>query len=296
MPIAAAVISGVASADAVNIIVLAGQSNMVGGGTIDELDASLQLWVDPMPEVPFRQWLNGSEYGLLQWDAHLEPRGVHFGPEMSLLHRLVEARPQEAFAVIKVAYDGTNLGCSWLPDGCGLHLYQKLRLIGTYWREDFEASGLACRLAGVIWVQGEADSRSEWTAQRYYDNLKALVEQLRIDWHRPGLPFIAARVHPRAEDFVYGDLVRQAMRDFATEDPYMDSVGVSDLPLREDQVHLSSESMVRLGIRLADALVGVGAIDDDTSAPPCVGDVSANGSVGIEDVLELLAHWGPCVP
>ncbi len=80
------------------------------------------------------------------------------------------------------------------------------------------------------------------------------------------------------------------------QDPLMSSIGISDLPLKEDQVHLSSDSMIRIGCRTADALLALGALDDDTAVRPCQGDLDGDGAVTISDVLELLGSWEACSP
>ena len=47
---------------------------------------------------------------------HLRPRGVFIGPEMSFGHRIAAARPNESVAILKMAVNGTNLGCDWHPE------------------------------------------------------------------------------------------------------------------------------------------------------------------------------------
>ncbi|MDP7030115.1 MAG: sialate O-acetylesterase [Phycisphaerales bacterium] len=282
--------------DIVHVIVMAGQSNMVGGASVEDVDPVLQPWIEEMPAVPYRQWLNGSEHGQDAWDAHLQPRAIHFGPEMAFTHRLAEARPNHQIAIIKMAQNGTNLGCTWHPDGCGHHLYQMLKNITLYWIEDLERDGIEARLAGFVWVQGEADSTAAWAAASYYENLRDLVETLRIDLHRPELPFVAVRVHPRDIDYAYNPEVRAAMRTLSVEDPWVDSVGISDLALRDDDIHLAADSMVHAGIRAADSFLAIGCLDTVEEAPDCWGDFDGDEDLGVPDILELLSAWGPCGP
>jgi hypothetical protein len=282
--------------DVVHVIVMAGQSNMVGAGNVDLLPEHLQPWAEAMPEIPYRQWLNGSEYGPLGWTDHLRPRGVLIGPEMSFGHRIAAARPNESVAILKVAYNGTNLGCDWNPDGCGYYLYHTLSTIIEDWMEDLESTGVHCRLAGVVWVQGESDSRSDWASNSYFHNIQEFVRNLRIDTHRATLPFVLVRVHPRASAYQYGPQVRAAMRDLAAIDTAIDSVGISDLALKSDNVHLTGESMVRVGIRAADAFLALGCLDSVEDAPDCLGDFDGDEWLGVNELLRLLESWGPCGP
>jgi hypothetical protein len=282
--------------DVVHVIVMAGQSNMVGGASLASLSEPLQPWAEAMPEVAFRQWLNGSEYGSSGWSEALSPRNGLIGPEMSFAHRLAQARPDESVAILKVAYNGTNLGCDWAPDGCGYHLYNKLKLLTQYWIEDLEKTGVTCRLAGLVWIQGESDSRTSWAATSYFDNFKLLVESLRIDTHRPFLPVVAVRVYPRGAEYQYSWWVRAAMRDLSTVDPWVDSVGIGDLSLMSDHVHLTADSMVRTGIRAADSFLALGCLDTIEEAPNCWGDFDGDDEIAVSDLLQLLEGWGPCGP
>ena len=282
--------------DVVHVIVMAGQSNMVGAGDADLLSEHLQPWAEAMPEIPCRQWLNGSEYGPVGWTDHLRPRGVFIGPEMSFGHRIAAARPNESVAILKVAFNGTNLGCDWNPEGCGNYLYHRLSTIIEYWMEDLESTGVDCRLAGVVWVQGESDSRTDWAANSYFHNLLEFVRNLRIDTHRATLPFVVVRVHPRASGYQYGPLVRAAMRDVAAIDTAIDSVGISDLALKSDNIHLTGDSMVRVGIRAADAFLALGCLDSVEDAPDCWGDFDGDDHLGVNDLLQLLESWGTCGP
>jgi hypothetical protein len=43
-----------------------------------------------------------------------------------------------------------------------------------------------------------------------------------------------------------------------------------------------------------DATDTPGAINVDCAAPPCIGDIDGDGSVGLSDLLALLTAWGPC--
>ncbi|UCF00025.1 MAG: sialate O-acetylesterase [Planctomycetota bacterium] len=45
-------------------------------------------------------------------------------------------------------------------------------------------------ISGVIWYQGEWDTQSECTAQRYYERFPALIEEWRNDWGQGDFPFL----------------------------------------------------------------------------------------------------------
>ncbi|UCC23405.1 MAG: sialate O-acetylesterase [Planctomycetota bacterium] len=45
-------------------------------------------------------------------------------------------------------------------------------------------------ISGVIWYQGEWDTQTECTAQRYYERFPALIQEWRNDWGQGDFPFL----------------------------------------------------------------------------------------------------------
>ena len=69
-----------------------------------------------------------------------------------------------------------------------------------------------------------------------------------------------------------------------------------------DEGHYSVKGNDLFASTIAQALIDIanGAghlpvyLDLDALVSTCFGDIDADGTVGVTDFLELLAHWGPC--
>ena len=134
------------------VFVLAGQSNMVGQGRVNELAAgqkalpsSVSLFVGTEEIVPAER--------------------SRFGPELTFAQELAEAAPEQEFVLVKYAIGATSL-LDWAPEWDAATasitgnaergpLYQQLISI-------IEELALAdANFGAVLWMQGERDSRIE---------------------------------------------------------------------------------------------------------------------------------------
>jgi len=290
-------IGGVAQADEkpeIDVLILAGQSNMVGGAKVIDTPAHLQEYVLENPAILQRSWINGED-----WDDdwhNLEPRGQWLGPEMMLGHVLSDALPGRQFAFMKVAYNGTNLGCSWDPDGCGQNLYQQMCELVDLWEEQLEDMGWDPNFVGFIWVQGEGDCSAEWAAKRYDENLEQLFSGVRFQTGNASLACVAAKVNPIGKSegsYLYKDIYHAAVDSVVAADGNAAAVNCKTVALRDDLVHFSSEGMLEVGAALGDAFLALDPFDTGTETP-CRSDINNNGQVEIMDLLVLLGDIGPC--
>ncbi len=227
------------------VVLLAGQSNMVGYGLTGELPpdvASLppnvKLYVDGAPATP-----NDRE---------------RFGPEVGFAHALGAAEPQQPFILVKFAVGGTSL-LAWAPEwtseqaeitnnaGAG-PLYKRFH----DYLADVPLSSDA-RFGGVLWMQGERDARFPQAGSAYFENLYTLIEAFRRDVQQPELPFILGRVNPPADRFLLLDAVRRAQEVAARALPGVRLVDTDDLTKRDDDIHYDTGGILELGRRFADA-------------------------------------------
>lgn len=289
-------VSGAAFADdhVIDVFILAGQSNMVGGAGSENLDETLQLYVQPNSNVMTRTWLNGDDYGN-GWNP-LQPReaGQNFGPEMMLGYVLSDVHQDRNLAFMKIAYNGTNLGCAWHPEGCGQNLYQEMVSLVDDWKEELEDRGGSVRFAGFIWVQGEGDCAAAWAANKYGENLQLLVDGVRDFTGNADLPAVVAKVAPRTSNYPYVETVHQAMDGVAMQDAKIGAVTCEAFELRQDQVHFSALGMIMLGGALADALLALDPFEIAEDEPVCQSDLNGDGDVNVIDILLMISDFGPC--
>ena len=278
----------------IDVLILAGQSNMVGAGRVSNTPDHLIEYVQENPAILQRSWINGEDW---EDDWHnLIPRGSWIGPEMMLGHVLSDFMPDRQFAFMKIAYNGTNLACSWDPDGCGPNLFQVLCDKVDLWEEELEMMGFNVRHAGFIWVQGEGDCKVEWQANKYEENLRQLVDRVRFQTNNATLPCVIAKVNPigaNGATYDYKDIVHLAMDTVAAEDDRVATVTCKTTQLKEDLVHFTTEGMLELGAAMGDAYL---ALDPFETGIPidCPSDVNNNGQVEVMDILQILGDLGPC--
>jgi len=276
----------------INVFILAGQSNMVGGASVEDLPEHLLPYVEANPDVVMRSWINGVTVEP-DWEV-LSPRnGTSFGPEMMLGDVLARTEPDNLVAFMKVAYNGSSMHCDWNPIGCGFHLFDHLAAKVPYWSQTLESYGFSVRYSGLVLVQGESDSRAEWSANAYGANLREFINQVRELVDTPGLPFVITKVHPRHADYGFAGSVHDEMELVADLDDRVKTVSCSAIPLREDAIHFSAEGMLMLGGAIADTLRAMNVFHDDP-ASTCERDLNGDGSVSASDLLLILESWGPC--
>lgn len=274
-----------------DVIILAGQSNMVGGAETASVPEHLMEYVQENDRILQRSWINGDDWGN-GWE-NLKPRGPWIGPEMMFGHVLSESLPQNNLAFMKIAYNGTNLSCSWDPDGCGLNLFQKMCELIDTWTEQLENMGWDVRFCGFIWVQGEGDCTAQWAAKRYEENLNQLISGVRFATGNASLPCVAAKMNPMAEEYQWKDLYHAGVDAVAANDEKVAAVTCKTVSLKKDLVHFTTEGMLELGAAIGDAFLALDPFETGFQIP-CRSDVNNNGQVEVMDLLLLLGDLGPC--
>lgn len=244
--------SALGQSDNPTVVLLAGQSNMVGYGLSEELSPELaelpsnvQLFVDGKPADPTDR--------------------ERFGPEVGFAHAIAEAEPDQTFILVKFAVGGTSL-LAWAPEwtseeaeitnnaGAG-PLYKRFH--------DYLAEVPVpddATFGGILWMQGERDARFPQAGKAYFENLHTLIEAFRHDTGEPSAPFILGRVNPPADRFLLLDAVRRAQEVAARALPGVRLVDTDDLTKRDDDVHYDSEGILELGRRFADAFLDAGRV------------------------------------
>lgn len=231
------------------IIVLAGQSNMVGQGATAELEpdeiglpANVKYFIGSEPAIPGER--------------------QRFGPEVTLARQLSAALPEREIWLVKYAIGGTSL-LAWAPrwdsaraevtgNASAGPLYE--RLIETLRELDPERGA---EVAAVLWMQGERDATSPEAGRAYFENLVELVQSLRRDLAVPELPFLLGLVNPPPERYPARKAVRDAQRRAAAEIPGVHLLETDDLTKWSDALHYDTEGVLELGRRFAEAVLRV---------------------------------------
>ena len=132
----------------------------------------------------------------------------------------------------------------------------RAELIGSLYRQSLAdirvvLEGRDARLTGLLWMQGEADSKREETAIAYADNMARLIAAFREDLQVPQMRVIMGLVNPDTPRHLYVATVQARMRALAAGDALVDVVSADGLQRIRDRVHYDHVGQVELGQRFA---------------------------------------------
>jgi hypothetical protein len=257
----------------IDIYLLGGQSNMDGAGLVQELPEDLQS----VPNVQlFQSKRLFSVYPANTWHpmTPASSGAEKFGPEVGLSRVLSMAFPDRTIGLIKHARGGSRLAAKELsyPSGCwhpgtgpdDPKIGGEYRLFYDAVREALaalERQGWSPRIAGMFWVQGEADACSTTAGAQYAANLSHFIRRVREDFNAPGMPFIYARVLPYDSGRQGLSLVQAAMDHIDQDSGHADAVPgaymvrTDGLGVREDNVHFNTQGQLGLSVRLGQAFL-----------------------------------------
>jgi len=219
----------------VKVFVLAGQSNMVGFGTVSNTPALIErngglgtletLVTDPATAAQFGHlgspgaWSTRDDVWVVGLDRQ-GPLGVgfgassdHYGPELQFGHVLGDYY-ENPVLLIKIAWGGKDLYRDFRPPSSGdqvgpyyIAMLDRVnevldeldRFMPSYRDQGYE-------IAGFGWHQGWNDRVNQVANDEYLDNCVNLVNDLRDDLGEPQMPFVLAttgmsgwdETHPRA--------------------------------------------------------------------------------------------------
>ena len=159
-----------------------GQSNMAGRAPIELQDQ------DSIPNVflftgtenkPWEKAANPlNKYSTIRKDLKMQ----NIGPSYGFAKEMAQAMPNQKIGLIVNAKGGTSI--------------EEWEQGKTFYNEAISQAKKAMKdgvLKGVIWHQGEANSRKY---KQYMPKITALIEALRKDLNVPNLPFVAGQLSP----------------------------------------------------------------------------------------------------
>jgi hypothetical protein len=218
---------------------MAGQSNMVGIGDIQEGDTVEGVQIATLANSRWLPLTGG--YGATP---------QHIGPEIGLAQAWVKARPDEPLAIIKVALGDTLFGTGEWPASTGW-LYRRFEAAVAEAMAQLPGPG---QVVGMFWYQGEGDATQEAWKDAYAGELEALVTSVRKDVGEPDMPFVATLISCTF-GWPYCAEVRNATRSVASTLQHVVVVDADGLPVRQqDPAHLTDAGVREIGRRYYAAL------------------------------------------
>ncbi|KAM5565767.1 putative carbohydrate esterase [Rosa sericea] len=239
-----------------SIFILAGQSNMAGrGGVVNDTLTGITIWDGVVPPecLPNKSIFRLSAN--LTWVEAREPLHADIdvektngiGPGMPFAHAILANRASSigAIGLVPCAIGGTNLS-QWER---GSFLYRQM--IGRAKAALLKVNDNGASIRGLLWYQGESDTTSIEDARSYKARLETFFGDLRLDLQFPMLPIIQVALASGEGQFI--DIVRKAQLE--TKLPNVKCVDAKGLPLKPDNLHLTTISEVHLGIKLANSFL-----------------------------------------
>ena len=196
--------------ETVKLFLLGGQSNMAGAGRKAEAPKEM---LQPNPRV--KMW-NGKQF--IPFPTGPAKSGS-FGPEIAFAHAMAAALGDETIYLVKHAIGGTSLHSDWNPPKGKLYAGFATKTDAAV--KALKAEGKTVDVAGMLWMQGEQDSKDSdnpGPANAYEKNLRNLIATVRKAYN-PEMPFIIGRIHStllrakphQGKDFGQANVVRAAM-------------------------------------------------------------------------------------
>lgn len=218
------------------LIILAGQSNMMGRGKTYELPATYK-----QTPANIQFFYQGRERKLAQF--------AYFGPEVSFAHEVARAFPHDNIILVKQAASGSTIK-QWQA---GQALYKGLLRQVGFATDNKEQQ----TVDAILWMQGESDAQSSLpVASQYGGQLKQLVDSLRQDLHSPHSLFIFGQTsleHPSSKASL--DTVRQQQDAMQRSLENVSMVTTDKLGKLGDGIHLNATGQMELGHRFAKAYI-----------------------------------------
>lgn len=243
-----------------DLFLLAGQSNMKGRGEVPP-DQKSNPHIVSM-QMKNDQWVVARDP--LHVDGRVDPidkkSNAGVGPGLSFAQTLAAREPDVLIGLIPCGVGGSKIS-QWQP-GVPRSLYD----------EAVRRAKLALsqgppgktQLRGVLWLQGESDSKDNLCPE-YQKSLLKLVDNLRKDLGIPDLPFIACTIgsfveakanYPRARE------INGILLDLPKQRPQTACVDARDLKGNiGDNLHYNTESQTTIGPRYAEKYLSLQAAD-----------------------------------
>lgn len=222
-----------------DIYLLIGQSNMGGRGPITPEVSGVIPGVFVLRAeddwVPAQNPIN--VYSTIQGGSINK-----MGPGYSFAIEMRNNVPDKQIGLVSNARGRTGLA-QWMP--------------GTnYYNEAVKHVRLAMEygtLRGILWHQGEEDTKDAANIPIYLDSIRVMIQSLRDDLGAPDLPFVAGELY-RKEAARYNDFNRMMRAGFPGLLPKTDLVLSEGATALSDNVHFDTEGQRLMGERYAEKM------------------------------------------
>lgn len=224
-----------------HLYLLVGQSNMAGRGEIDSLSTPNNTRIVMLDKT--NNWTTAKDP--LHFD---KPKVIGVGPGLAFGQKMLafERNNKVKIGLIPCAVGGTSIDM-WQP---GKDAYN-----GQYYPYDDAVKRLKIAMKygiikGIIWHQGEADSKEE-RASVYIEKLEKLISMFRKETNNSNTPFVAGELGYYKENYL---LINNELKKLPNKAPFTAVASSAGLTHKGDVTHLDSQSARILGERMAEKM------------------------------------------
>jgi hypothetical protein len=223
-----------------HLYLLVGQSNMAGRGEITVQEKELTY-----PGIfvlnKANQWVQARH------PLHFDKRIAGVGPGMAFAQTISGANRGKRIGLVPCAVGGTSIN-AWVPGG-----YDSATKTHPF--DDavtrIHAALNAGVFKGIIWHQGEADSRPA-RASVYLDNLQVLIQRLRAETGATVVPFVAGELGTFRPNYT---LINTELRKLPSLVPKTAVASSAGLDHKGDTTHFNTAAANELGKRMAEKML-----------------------------------------
>lgn len=237
---------------ATKVFLLGGQSNMGGVGHGRELPGTpLEKYYAPQAGVKmWNVWNKNWSTLSSQFDG-----SDCMGPEVSFGYEMHAAFPNDDIYLVKWSYGGTSLGADWKPGDDPGWCYREFRSAAQAAIKNLDDAQLAPAVAGMLWMQGEADAANPDLTPSYQTNLAEFIAAVRKEFNTPEMPFVLGRIIQGYGTPENNASIRTAQVTVPTLVAHTAWVNTDDLQISpEIPLHFGTQGQIDLGIRFAEKL------------------------------------------
>ena len=220
---------------------LAGQSNMAGRGKITSSDTVTSTRVKVFGQ--------DSLWYVAKHPLHFDkPRFTGVGPGLSFALNILAYEKEDSIGLIPTAVGGTSIK-HWQKN----IVYEKLNVKPYNDALERAKRGIASgSFKGVVWHQGENDSKNAAFLKEYPRYFYGFLDSLKEDLALEQLPVVIGELgHFFYQKRPLAETLNDTLRSLAERDPCIAIVESDSLLDKGDKVHFNSESYRILGERYA---------------------------------------------
>jgi chitin disaccharide deacetylase len=221
------------------VFILAGQSNMAG-----------RAYVEPQDTVPNKRLLTinkNFEVILAKEPLHFyEPHLSGLDCGMSFGKRLLQQVPENvSILLIPTAVGGSSIE-QWLGDST----FRDVKLMSNF-KEKVKFGNLKGTIKGILWHQGEANTKDEDMIKEHTARLTQLFKIFRNITHNERLPILVGELGAYSNNNKNWQLLNGILKEVVKADGKSAVISTQDLKHKGDNIHFNSEGQRAMGERFA---------------------------------------------